>query len=104
MCNSYQQFNSVTITGTALADQKHPCRSQKQLKVSKSSEPITYSSLPGTSAPSIASVSVGTEDSQNNDDAMSISGKDWDSNQCCVCFDDYDKDEDTEWVQSVCKR
>ena len=83
-----------------LVDQKHPCRSQKQSKVSKSSEPITDLSLPGPSAPSTASVSVGTEDAQNNDDAMSISGNDWDSNQCCMCFDVYD-DEDTVRLQEI---
>ena len=107
-----QQLPTKTCCAN-LADQKHPYRSQKQSKVSKSSKSITDSSLPGpstlslpvSSAPSIASVSVGsTEDAQNHDDAMLISGDNLDNNQCCLCFDVYDNDKDTEWVQCVCKR
>ena len=29
---------------------------------------------------------------------------DSDSNQCCVCLEFYNEDEETEWVQYVCKR
>ena len=35
---------------------------------------------------------------------MPVCSDDSDSNQCCVYFEFYDEDEETEWVQCVCKR
>ena len=41
-----------------------------------------------------------TEQLQDHD-TMQLCNDDLDSNQCCVCFEFYDQDEDTEWVQCV---
>jgi len=56
--------------------------------------------MPGPSVP----VPLDTDQEQSQDhDAMPLWSDDLDSNQCCVCFEFYDQD-DTEWVQCVCKR
>jgi len=57
--------------------------------------------MPGPSAP----VPLDTDQEQSQDhDAMPLWSDDLDSNQCYACFEFYDQDEDTKWVQHVCKR
>ena len=58
----------------------------------------TIASMPSSSEVLVVS-SVAEEQSHDHDAMPNYS----DGNQCCVCFEFYDDEEETEWVQRVCK-
>ena len=65
-------------------------------------EQDTLASMPSSSA--VSAVSPVTEEQSHDHDAMPICSDDSSSNQCCVCFEFYDEEEESEWVQCACKR
>ena len=65
-------------------------------------EQDTLASMPSSSA--VSAVSPVTEEQSHDHDAMPICSDDSSSNQCCVCFEFYDEEEESEWVQCACKK